>query len=82
MASLIESARTARQESERARLASRELRLAVRTNRRITQARTEKAVAAAAAARRQVELALPSPWSGLLWRHDDEQLERTLIPLD
>ena len=82
MAALIESARAAREESQRLRFATVELRRAVRTNRRVTVARTEKAAAAAAATRRQAGLALPSPWSGLYWRRDNGELATALVPVD
>ena len=84
MASLIfESARAARQEAERMRVRSLALRLEVRASNRLAHARMEKAMAAAVARddlRR--DMVYTSPWSGLEWHRDDEQLSRVLVPLD
>ena len=80
---IIEYARAARREAERTRLASSELRQAVHEGSLVAHARTAKAAAAVATIQaRSRAMIFPSPWSGLSWRHDDEQLERTLIPLD
>jgi hypothetical protein len=81
VAALIVDARAAREEAQRVRLASVELRLAVRRSNRLAHVRKEKAVAAAAASRRRV-LIFPSPWSGLYWRREDDEVDRTLVPLD
>jgi hypothetical protein len=44
----------------------------------------ERAAAAATETRTQVKVAMisGSPWSGLPWRRDDEQLSRVLVPID
>src|SRR5262249_21872536 len=81
---ILESARAARMEAERTRAASWKLRRAVHENNLVAHARTERVTAAASATMRARSRAMifPSPWSGLSWRHGDEQLERTLVPLD
>jgi hypothetical protein len=78
---IVESARAARDEARRMRSASCELRTAVRASSRRARAGTERA-AAAAAARTRHTLTTPSPWSGLEWSREDEQLGRVLLPLD
>jgi hypothetical protein len=79
---IVESARAARDEARRVRSASCELRTAVRASSRRARAGTEGAAAAAAAARTRHTLTTPSPWSGLEWSREDEQLGRVLVPLD
>jgi hypothetical protein len=80
---IVESARAARDEARRVRSASCELRTAVRASSRRARAGTEgAAAAAAAAARTRHTLTTPSPWSGLEWSREDEQLGRVLVPLD
>jgi hypothetical protein len=78
----IEAARVAREESMRLRVATSELRSAVRANSRV--ARTGRERAAATAARSQARSALPalSPWSKLEWQRDDAELGRALVPVD
>jgi hypothetical protein len=80
---ILESARSVREEARRLRAATLGLRLAVRRNIRIAGA-SRKMAAEASAARREEKRALRSrsPWSGLEWHRDDEQLERVLVPLD
>lgn len=81
---IVESARAARREAERMRLASQELRNVVRESNRVAQVGTARAAAAEAAASRCRGRArsLASPWSCLEWRREDEQLSRVLVPLD
>ena len=81
---IVEAAQAAREEAARVRVASHELRIAVRTNSRIAQVRTEQAALAAATANRNLKRAMicPSPWSGLEWSREDEQLSSVLVPVD
>jgi hypothetical protein len=79
----FEGARAVREEAERLRVASVELRLSVRASNRTALARREKATEAAVArdtARRSMTSG--SPWSGLAWRRDVEDLARALVPVD
>jgi hypothetical protein len=72
-----------REEARRLRAATLGLRLAARRNGRIARAIRETA-AVASAGRKNDRRAMTrrSPWSGLEWHRDDEQLARVLIPLD
>jgi hypothetical protein len=84
VAPLIESARAAREEAERVRLASLELRKAVRASSLLARATTEQAAATAAEASRKVQRAMlcGSPWSSLEWQREDEHLSHVLVPID
>jgi hypothetical protein len=80
---ILESARAARTEAERVRSASFELRTAVRRSKRVAHAKTANAAAVAAASEgRRRAMTLASPWSGLEWLREDEDLGRVLVPLD
>lgn len=81
MAALIPEARAARIEAVRLRYEARALKHTLRA----TAARSRNQLLAAEEARDLVlahhyEL-LPSPWSSLRWRHQDEALDSTLVPL-
>ena len=78
---IVDSARAARRESRRLRLASLELRESAHANSRTARAGREKATAHARDHGRLATWA-PSPWSDLAWRRDDEELRRTLVPVD
>lgn len=79
---IVEAARDARRQSRRLRSEGAGLKLLMRSRARTTEERSAKAEAAVAIlyARRAVPFA--SPWSGLEWFHEDESLERTLLPVD
>jgi len=81
---IIDQARAAQLEARRARIASLGLRVAIRRNNRIARAKTEQAAAAAEAARETGRQArrCGSPWSDLDWRRADDEIDRTLVPLD
>jgi hypothetical protein len=79
---IVESARSAREESHRLRVDAHELRVAVRRSARVASARRERAAAAAGTARTRRVIPVASPWSGLAWLHEDEELNRVLVPLD
>jgi hypothetical protein len=82
MAALIfEHARIAREQAQLARSDSMATRRRARQCARVAHARRAKAVKAAAEARRS-NMPLPSPWSGLEWLREDEQLGRVLVPID
>jgi hypothetical protein len=79
---ILDSARAAREEARRVRLASVELRLAVRASNRVAHARTEKAAATAATSRQRSRMRSASPWSVLEWVRADDEVDRALVPLD
>jgi hypothetical protein len=80
---LIREARAAREEAERVRETSFELRVAVRRANRVAHARTEKAVAAGEVRRRKRRaMTVPSPWSALPWLRQEDEVDRTLVSLD
>ena len=74
----VDAARAARMEAQRLRVDAQELRLEVRRTVRLARARTEKATAERRG-RRVTRIA--SPWSGLMWLREDEELNRVLVPL-
>ncbi|HJQ74309.1 MAG TPA: hypothetical protein VJ814_05450 [Gaiellaceae bacterium] len=83
VALIVEAARAAREEAQRLRSDSVELRLVLHRRSQLADARTREAAAvAAAAARVKRERALPSPWSELLWRREDQALDQVLFPVD
>jgi len=80
---IVELARAAREEAAQMRVASLELRLAVHESNRLAHARTARAAAATNdSIRRRRAMTAASPWSGLDWFREDEQLSRVLVPLD
>ncbi len=79
MASLIDEVRTRREEAARLRMEAVALRLA--TRQALRTAREQKAAADEARARVRgvLDAPQPSPWSGLLWRRYDPEVERALV---
>jgi hypothetical protein len=82
VALILDAARAAREDAQRLRADSSELRTTARSSARTTQARTVKARAAVATARERAAVAYASPWSSLLWRRDDKALERVLTAVE
>jgi hypothetical protein len=83
VALICADARAAREEAGRVQRDSLELRLAVQASKRLTRARTERAAATTAARKdRRRAMTCGSPWSGLEWMRDDEELARVLVPVD
>ena len=84
MASLITSkAAETRLEAKALRAHSTALRRAAHANSDAAHTRALRSVAIADTARRlRTTLLAPSPWSGLMWLHDDEALHTTLVLLD
>jgi hypothetical protein len=79
---IVDAARVARADAQRLRADCEELKLAVRATARITRARTSRAAASAAGARARCASPLASPWSGLAWLREDEDLSRVLLPVE
>ena len=79
MASLIEQARALRAEATRLRMEAVALRLATRQGLRTAEKGRAAADAAHARLRGVLDAPQPSPWSGLLWRTRDPELERVLV---
>jgi hypothetical protein len=75
----LESARHARHDAQELRLQSSVLRLAARREVAMSHARVAGARAVSARGR---TAGVPSPWSELSWRLDDESLDQILVPLD
>ena len=79
---ILESARSARKESRRLRSDMGELRLTMRSNRRIAERRLATAATVMAVTRARRAIPCASPWSGLHWLLEDDALERILLPVD
>jgi len=73
------AAQRARRDAESIRADALGLRLALRRQRRVTEARRDACLALMAAVERRRGQGLPSPWSALRWDQDD--LESPLEPL-
>lgn len=82
VALIVDEARAAREEARQLRSDSIELKLLMRSNSRIAEARTTRAWATAAVARARRSVPMASPWSGLRWLHEDEELNRVLVSID
>jgi hypothetical protein len=82
VAPLTAAADSARLDAKRLRSEARGLKLAARGN--LARSRERLGRAQAETDRVQARRAAPaaSPWSGLDWLRDDEQLGRVLVPLD
>jgi hypothetical protein len=82
VAPLSTAAQAARIDAKRLRSESTGLKLAVRSN--LARSRERLSRAQVEAERARVRRAIPvlSPWSGLEWCREDEQLNRVLVPLD
>jgi hypothetical protein len=79
---IVEAAKSAREEAQRLRADSNELKLAVRSNARLAETRLTRAWATAAVARAGRAVPMASPWSGLVWLPVDEELNRVLVPVE
>jgi hypothetical protein len=82
VALIVVEARAACAESRRLRSDSAELKLLMRSNARLTEARMTRALAAAAVGRARRVLPMASPWSSLTWLREDEELNRVLVSID
>jgi hypothetical protein len=82
VAPLTTAAQAARLDAARLRAETKGLKLAVRRNRARSRARLGEAQAAASEAQARRAIPFASPWSGLEWCREDEQLGRVLVPLD
>lgn len=82
MAPLTVAAHSARIDARRLRGEARGLKMAVRANVIRTRERLDRAQMEADRARARRAVPCASPWSGLEWLRDDEQLRRVLVPLD
>lgn len=79
MASLIDEARAHQAEAGRLRMEAVALRLATRQQVRVSHERMAHAHAIRARLRGVLDAPQPSPWSELLWRSHDPELERVLV---
>ena len=82
MAPLSSAAHEARTDATRLRNEAQELKLAMRGNLARTRERLDRAQVQAETARARRAIPCASPWSGLEWCREDEQLGRVLVPLD
>lgn len=82
MAPLTASAEAARVDATRLRSEAEGLKLVVRGNRARSRERLGKAQAEVDRARARCAIRFASPWSGLEWCREDEQLGRVLVPID
>ena len=82
MAPLTEAALEARIESTRLRSEAHVLKQAVRGSLACSRERRDRAQVQADRARARRVVPFASPWSGLSWCREDEQLGRVLVPLD
>ena len=82
MAPLSSAAHEARTDATRLRNEAQELKLAMRGNLARTRERLDRAQVQAETARARRAIPSASPWSGLEWCREDEQLGRVLVPLD
>jgi hypothetical protein len=79
---IVESARSAREESQRLRADSWELRRVMRSSARIAETRMTTACATAALTRVRLAVPMGSPWSSLAWLREDEELCRVLVSVE
>jgi hypothetical protein len=79
---ILDEARAAREEAQRLRADSHELRRASRASIRTNKLRKASAAAALATARTRLAVPSASPWSGLSWLRDDEALHNVLVLVD
>ena len=79
MASLTARAQALRAEAARLRMDAVALRLATRQQLRTSRERMAAAEAARVRLRGVLDAPQPSPWSELLWRTHDPEVERTLV---
>lgn len=79
MASLIEDARALRAESARLRMDAVALRLATRQQMRTSWERRAAADEQRTRSHGVLDAPQPSPWSELLWRRRDAELELVLV---
>jgi hypothetical protein len=82
VAPLTAPARAARLDAARLRAETKGLKLALRGSLACSRDRLDQAQAAADEARTRRAISFASPWSGLEWCREDEQLARVLVPLD
>jgi hypothetical protein len=82
VAPLSDAAQAARAEATRLRAETKGLKLVVRGNLARSRERLGAAQVAADEARTRSAIPFLSPWSGLEWCREDEQLNRVLVPLD
>jgi hypothetical protein len=82
MAALTMAAHAARVDAKRLRNEACGLKLSVRGNLACSRERLGKAQVEADRARARCAIPLGSPWSGLEWIREDEQLGRVLVPID
>jgi hypothetical protein len=82
VAPLTTTAHAARIDAKRLRRESQGLKLAVRGNLARSRERLDRAQIEADRARATRTVPFASPWSGLEWGREDEQLVRVLVPLD
>jgi hypothetical protein len=78
----LTTARAARIDAKRLRSESYGLKLAIRGNLARSRERLGRAQVEAERARATAAAPLASPWSGLQWCREDEQLNRVLVPVD
>ena len=79
MASLIEEARAHQADAVRLRMEAVALRLRTRQTLRTAYERRAAAFEAQTRLRGILDAPQPSPWSGLLWRRYDPEIERALV---
>lgn len=84
MAALIDAARAARAEAHRLRMDERRLQARMHENLASRDDWLGRAGESASIARgtKSAGVLLPSPWSSLMWRSDDEELGSALVPVD
>ena len=82
MAAPTTAARAARIDASRLGSESQELRRVMRANLARSRQQLDTAQIQTNQARARRAIPSASPWSGLEWCHEDEQLGRVLVPLD
>lgn len=82
MAPLNDAAEAARAHAARLRIEAQGLKVALRDNLAGSRERLDTARVQADRARARRAIPYASPWSGLEWCREDEQLHSVLVPVD